>query len=168
MATAFQSCIVSQKPNMAFFDNPYYDVGDAKFVSVNVPTFLAKSFVKKALREDGKNSEEIIALIKKVKKVKVLTVVNGNPKMLADFSKYLNENNYQDWLSVNSNGQKVEIKALQPKEDIIKKLMLTVHDGNNLVFVYISGKFSADDISKIIDGAQKADFAKRLDNSYNK
>ena len=60
-----QSCIVSQKPNMGFFDNPHYDYKGAQFTSINVPMFLAKPFVKKALRDDGE-SEELINLIKKV------------------------------------------------------------------------------------------------------
>ena len=59
---SLQSCIVSQKPNMGFFDNPHYDYKGAQFTSINVPMFLAKPFVKKALRDDGE-SEELINLI---------------------------------------------------------------------------------------------------------
>ncbi|WP_228411011.1 hypothetical protein [Chryseobacterium taklimakanense] len=59
-----QSCVVSKHPNMAFFDNPYYDYKDAKFTSVNVPMWIAKPFIKKAVMEE-ENSEVLLALIKK-------------------------------------------------------------------------------------------------------
>jgi hypothetical protein len=49
---------------MGFFDNPYYNYNDAQFMSINVPMFLAKPFIKKALKEDGE-SEELINLVKK-------------------------------------------------------------------------------------------------------
>ena len=84
---SLQSCIVSQKPNMSFFDNPSYDYGGAQFTSINVPMFLAKPIVKKSLREDGE-SEELINMISKVSDVKVMTIENGTPEMLPDFTKY--------------------------------------------------------------------------------
>ena len=74
-----QSCIISEKPNMAFFSKSEYDYKGAKFVSINVPLFLAKPYIKRALREEGDN-EEVIAMVKKVSKIKVLTVENGNRK----------------------------------------------------------------------------------------
>ncbi|MDR2206417.1 MAG: DUF4252 domain-containing protein [Flavobacteriaceae bacterium] len=146
-----QSCIISKQPNIAFFDNPYYDFGDAEFTSVNVPVWLAKPFVAKALREDGE-SEEVIALIKKIKKIRVLTVENGDKKMLADFSKYLNQNQYEDWVTVVHDGNKVNIQVLQDGEKI-NKLMLLVSENHQFVFVDIKGKFTAEDISNVVNAA---------------
>ncbi len=62
---SLQSCIVSRHSNMGFFDNPYYNYNDAQFMSINVPMFLAKPFIKKALKEDGE-SEELINLVKEI------------------------------------------------------------------------------------------------------
>ena len=50
MLSTLQSCIVSQHPNMAFFDNPYYDYKDARFMSVNVPMWIVKPFIKKSFK----------------------------------------------------------------------------------------------------------------------
>jgi len=155
-----QSCIVSRHPNMAFFDNPYYDYGNVEFTSVNVPVWLAKPFVKNALREDAE-SEEVINLIKKIKKIRVLTVENGDKKMLKDFSQYLSKNNYEDWVTIKHDGQNVNIQALQ-KGDQINKLMLLVNSGEEFVFVDIKGKFTPEDISKVINAADKNEVASRL------
>lgn len=155
-----QSCIVSQKPNMGFFDNPYYDYGGAQFTSINVPMFLAKPIVKKALREDGE-SEELINLIKKVSDVKVMTIENGNSEMIADFAKYLKKDNYEEWMTVKKEKETINFQAKQKGEEI-KRLMITIASGNELVFVDISGKFTADDISRLINYSEKNDLRKKV------
>lgn len=150
--------MVSKNPNMAFFDNPYYDYKDAKFTSINVPMFLAKPIVKKALREDGE-SEELIALIKKISDVKILTIENGNEKMISDFAKYLTKNNFEEWLTVKKENEIIKFQAKQKGEQI-KKLLITVASGKEMVYVDVSGKFTADDISKIINYSEKKDVKK--------
>ena len=155
---SLQSCIVSSTPKMGFFDNPHYDYGGAKFTSVNVPMFLAKPIVKKALREDGE-SEELINLIRKISDIKVMTVENGNKEMLTDLTKYLTKNNFEEWMTVKKENETVNFQAKQ-KGEVIKNLLITVHSGNELVFVDVSGKFTADDISRIINYSEKKDVKK--------
>lgn len=155
---SLQSCVVSKHPNMAFFDNPGYDYSDAKFTSINVPMWIAKPFVKKALREDGA-SEELIALIKKVSDVKVMTVENGNQEMLADFSKYLTNNNFEEWMTVKKDKETINFQAKQ-KADVIKNLLITVNSGSELVYMDVSGNFTPDDISQLINYSEKNDVKK--------
>ncbi len=150
-----QSCIVSNHPNSAFFDNPYYDFKDTKFMSVNVPMFLAKPFIKKALKEDGENPE-LIALIKKVKDVKVLTIENGNQKMLADFTNYLNTNQMQEWLTVKKDNEIIKFSAKQSGETITK-LLITISSAKEMVYVDVDGNFTPADISNIINYSEKSD-----------
>lgn len=157
-----QSCVVSQHPNMAFFDNPYYDYKDAKFTSVNVPMWIAKPFIKKALKEE-ENSEELLALIKKISDVKVLTIQNGEPNMLADFSNYLTKNNFQEWMTVKKDSETINFQAKQ-MGDVIKKLLITVKSGNELVYVDVSGKFTPEDISGLINYSEKNDVKKIVSN----
>lgn len=144
-----QSCIVSGKPNMDFFSDSGYDFKGAKFTSINVPLMMAKPFIKKALREDGE-SEEVIDLIKKVSKIKVLTVENGSKEMLNDYANYLNNNNYEDWATVKHDGENVNVRVKQ-NGDAIKNMLITVNSSKELVFVDVKGSFTADDISKIIN-----------------
>ena len=159
---SLQSCMVSNHPKMGFFDNPHYDYGGAKFTSVNVPMFLAKPIVKKALREDGE-SEELINLIKKVSDVEVMTVENGNKEMLGDFAKYLTSNNFEEWMTVKKADEIINFQA-KKSGDVIKKLFITVHSGKELVFVDVSGRFTADDISRIINYSEKKDVKKLVAN----
>lgn len=149
-----QSCMVSQKKvHTDFFDNPGFKE-NSTFVSINVPTFLAKSYVKNALREDGE-SQEVIDLIKKISDVKVLIVENSKTPFKAEFQKYLDKNNYEEWMSVKQQGNLISLNAKQT-DDIIKRMIITVRDDNDeTIFVDVKGKFSPGDISKIINATEK-------------
>ncbi len=151
MMFLLQSCIISEKPNMAYFSDSGQDFKGAKFVSINVPLFLAKPFIKKALREDGE-AEEVIRLVRKVSKIKVMTVENGDPEMLKDFAGYLSNNRYEEWASIKHDGDNVNIRVKQ-KGDAIRNMLITVHSEKELVFVDVKGNFTANDISKMIASA---------------
>lgn len=155
-----QSCMVSSKPKMDFFDKAQYEHKDAKFTSINVPMFLAKPVVKKALREDGE-SEELINLIKKISDIKVMTIENGNKTMLADYSKYLSRNNFEEWMTVKKENETLNFQVKQTG-DVIRKLLITVRSAEELVFVDVAGKFTADDISRIINYSEKKDVKKMV------
>jgi len=149
-----QSCMVSQKKvHTDFFDNPGFKE-NSTFVSINVPTFLAKSYVKNALREDGE-SQEVIDLIKKISDVKVLIVESSKTPFKAEFQKYLDNNNYEEWMSVKQQGNLISLNAKQT-DDIIKRMIITVRDDNDeTIFVDVKGKFMPDDISKIVNATEK-------------
>ncbi len=146
-----QSCLPSGRPNMDFVRQSEHDFKGAKFVSFNVPVFMAKPFIKKALREDGE-SEEVISLIKKVSKIKIMTVDNGNKDMLNEYSKYLNSNDFEEWATIKHNGENVNVRVKQNGETI-KNMMITVNSDKELVFVDVRGSFTANDISKMINAA---------------
>ncbi len=149
-----QSCIVSTgKANKAYFSDSGNDFKGARFTSINVPMFLAKPVIKKALREDGEDHEEIIQMIKKVSKIKVLTIENGDRSMLKDFADYLNDNNYEDWATIKHDGDNVNIRVKQ-KGETIRNMLITVNSDKELVFVDIKGSFTADDISRMIASAR--------------
>ncbi|MBB6372655.1 DUF4252 domain-containing protein [Chryseobacterium shigense] len=146
-----QSCLPSGRPNMEFVRQSEYNFKGARFVSFNVPVFMAKPFIKKALREDGE-SEEVIDLIKKVSKIKIMTVDNGSKDMLNEYSRYLNNNNFEEWATIRHNGENVNVRVKQNGETI-KNMMITVNSDKELVFVDVKGSFTADDISKMINAA---------------
>ena len=149
-----QSCIVSSKSNMDFLDRESLGK-DAQITSVNPPMFLAKPIIKKALREDDDN-EEVIALIKKVKKVRVMTVIAPNANYKDKLARFLQKNNYQEWMTLDSEGQKINISAVNDG-DMINRLLIAV-DGDKSgekVFVDVIGKFTPEDISNLINMADK-------------
>lgn len=149
-----QSCLISQKPSVVFFNTPYYR-DQANFMSINVPTFLAKSYLKNQLRQDG-DSDEVVNLVKKVSKIKLMTSTNMNSKMIAEFNTYLADENFVEWASIRNEGDIININA-QQSDDVIKKLMIVVNSkDHDAVFVDITGKFTMDDISKLIEAGQKS------------
>lgn len=144
-----QSCIVSSKPNIDFFLKSSDDYQDAQFASFNIPLFLAKPYIKKALREEGE-SEAAIAMVKKVSKIKMMTVANGSEAMLKDYANYLKNENYEHWATIKHDGDNVNIRVKQ-KGDIIKNMLITVNSKKEMVFLDVKGSFSADDISRMIN-----------------
>ena len=120
--------------------------------------FLAKPIVKKALQDEGE-SAELINLIKKISDIKVMTVENGNEKMVSDYAKYLTKNNYEEWVTIKKEKEIINFQAKQKGEEI-RKLLVTIASGKDLVYVDISGKFTADDISQIINYSEKKDVKK--------
>ncbi len=150
MLGMLQSCIVSEKPNIDFFQNSKYDFKEARFASINVPMVLAKSYIKKALREDGE-SEETINLVKKASKIKVLTVANGSREMLNDYVQFLNNNHYEEWASIQHDGDNINIRVKQDGETIKNMLITVGSNKNEMVFVDVKGNFTANDISKMIN-----------------
>ena len=143
---------------MGFFDNPYYNYNDAQFMSINVPMFLAKPFIKKALKEDGE-SEELINLVKKIGDVKLMMVSNGNEEMVSDFSKYLIKSNFEEWMTIKKENEVIKIQAKQ-KGNQIRNILITIASGKNLIYVDVTGKFMAEDISRIANFSQKNDLKK--------
>ncbi len=145
-----QSCFVSEKSLYNEETN-----GKTTVTKINVPMFLVKPYIKKALREDGE-SEDVINLIRKIRKVKVYTVENATEKMATNFSRQSFGNNLQEFMSVNSKDSKMKImSAITNSETEIKDLLITVKDEKDLVYVKVLGKFSMDDIAKIAELSEK-------------
>ncbi len=147
---SLQSCIVSEK---SLYNEE--TKGNATITKINVPMFIVKPYIKKALREDGE-SEEVIRLIKKIRKIKVYTVQNASDKMVAHFSRQSFGSNLQELMSVNSKDSKIKImSAITDSDTMIKDLLITVRDDKELVYVKVLGKFSLDDISRIAELSKK-------------
>ena len=145
-----QSCFVSEKSLYNEETN-----GKTTVTKINVPMFLVKPYIKKALREDGE-SEDVINLIRKIRKVKVYTVENATEKMATQFSRQSFGSNLQELVSVNSKDSKIKIMSADTNSDkVIKDLLITVKDEKDLVYVKVLGKFSMDDIAKIAELSEK-------------
>ena len=147
---SLQSCLVSEK---SLYNEEIK--GNTTITKVNVPMFLVKPYIKKALKEDGE-SKEVINLIRKIKRVKVYTVENATEKMATNFSRQSFGSNLQELMSVNSKDSKIKIMSADTNSDkVIKDLLITVKDEKDLVYVKIKGKFSLDDIAKITELSEK-------------
>lgn len=149
LTATLQSCIVSHRPNMEFVSKR----SGAEVMSINVPTFLAKPFVKKALREDAE-SEALIPIIKKISSLKVMMISGAEQNMKNDYNNFLQRNNFEEWMSVKKENEVINFHAKQ-NQDEIRNLMIAVISGGEMIYVDMKGKFTADDISKVINFSEK-------------
>ena len=95
--------------------------------------------------------------------MKLLTIQNGEQNMLADFTSYLTKNNFQDWITVKKDSETINFQAKQ-NGDVIRKMLITVKACNDIVYVDISGKFTPEDISGIINYSENNDVKKMVSN----
>lgn len=150
-----QSCLISRRTNIDFFESKEFKDQNAEIISINVPMSLAKPYIKRALREESKeDSKELIKIVKSVNKIKLIAISDASPKTVQNFKNYLSKNNYAEWMTITQDGQHINIQAQQDGDDNIKKLMLLVDGGENeLVLIDVKGLFTANDISKLINVA---------------
>ncbi len=149
-----QSCYIRQNSNMSFVDRSIAG-RDAEIVSIKMPMFLVKPFLKKELQ---KEDDEMLRLaMRKIKSVKLTTLYNSqnNDRIQENFKKFLRNERMEEYAAIISDGDRITINA-QTKNDKIRKLMLGVssQDGDH-VFIEVKGNFSVDDIAYAIDSYEK-------------
>lgn len=142
------SCLVSRKSNMDFIDKAsLYE--DADLVAINIPKILLRPTIIKALDKD-EDSEQVKALVKKVKKVRILTLTNSGEQAMKSFKDYSKKNNLEEWITVKEDGSRVSINA-KSEDDKIKNLYIAVQsDKDETVFIDVKGNFTTEDIQNII------------------
>ena len=149
-----QSCYVRQSSNMSFVDRS--SVGrEAEIVSVKMPMFLVRPFLRKELQEE--DDEMLRLAMRKIKSVKLTTLSNvqHSDRIQENFKKFLKNEKMEEYASIISDGDRISINA-QTKNDKIRKLMLGVssEDGEH-VFIEVKGKFSVEDIAHALDSYEK-------------
>lgn len=149
-AILVSSCVISKYSNMGFVKNSHIE-SDAEVFSVSASTFIARPIVKKALQDDGDSESEAISeLVSQLRGIRVLVIENQQDytKINKRLDKHLKQKNYEEWISVNSDGDRVNINA-KMKANKIKRLLIAVssEDGDG-VFVRLKGKF---DLNKMLE-----------------
>lgn len=149
-----QSCYVKQNSNMSFVNRSLAG-HDAEIVSIKMPMFLVKPFLRKELEDE--DDEMLRLAMKKIKSVKLTTLSNAenNDQITANFKRFLSNERMEEYASIISDGDRVTING-QMKKDKIRKLMLGVssQDGDH-VFIEVKGDFSMDDIARAINSYEK-------------
>lgn len=130
----------------------------ATVTKVNLPLFLIQPFIKKALKEND-DSEALLPLIKKISKIKVYVVEDGNAEIVHTLDKKFNPKNYEEWLVVKQAKQNVSLNV-QQKNNIIHKMLLHVKTNEELVLVEIAGHYTIKDLSDCINQIIKDDYKK--------
>lgn len=149
-----QSCIVSNKPNVNYLSDLDYKGASSEVIAVNLPMWMAKPFVKKALRQDGE-SQEVINLVKKIKKIRVMTLQNPKQNLVKNLQEKLKTNNFEEWMTVKHDGDNVNINVHQ-SQDNIKKMLLIVHSKseNQIVLIDLKTDLSPEQLTKLLSSYQ--------------
>lgn len=149
-----QSCYVKPGSNMSFVNRSVAGQ-EAEIVSIKVPMFLVKPFIRKELQEED---DELLRLaMKKIKSVKLTALSNAqnNERIQENFKRFLRNEGMEEYASIVSDGERITING-QMNKDKIEKLMLGVSskDGEH-VFIEVKGKFSIDDIAQALNSYEK-------------
>jgi len=127
--------------------NSFYDENkSASDFSISTPAFIANLFIPK---DDVKEYED---LFKKVKHYKVMIFSNGAISLDRKFERFIKQKNYETILSINDNGDKVQIYFLQHK-NAIKEIVLKVKSDNDFVVLGLKTNILNDDFNKILENS---------------
>lgn len=152
------SCMISKKSNMPFVRRSNLSP-NAELVSISVSAMLVKPFIIKVLKKEGDYNPQVAAIIKKVKGIKVLTVAND--KNIHVKENYFANNNYEELASIINDGNKIKFMAKTNNESI-KNLYLLINNDENMVYVYVKGKFLYSDIENMINIANEEKISKNM------
>lgn len=149
-----QSCIVKKGANMDFAKKSNLSQ-DAEIVSINVPGFLMKTFIRTEIKELQEDDPALALAVKKIKKIKLMTVSNnGKTNLYEQFSTYLENNDFDELVSIYSDGAKISINT-KTKGDRIKTIMLGIIDENDYVFVDLKSNINIIELQNLIEHYQE-------------
>lgn len=149
-----QSCIVKKGANMDFAKKSNLSQ-DAEIVSINVPGFLMKTFIRTEIKELQEDDPALALAVKKIKKIKLMTVSNnGKTNLYEQFSTYLENNDFDELVSIYSDGAKISINT-KTKGDRIKTIMLGITDEDDYVFVDLKSNININELQNLIEHYQE-------------
>lgn len=147
---SLQSCFVKTRPNMAFVNKG--DISnDAEVVSVKVPGILMRTFIMGELRELKEEDPMLALALKKIKGIKLMTIEGDKGNRIHErFNKYLDEEKFEELMSIYSDGAKVSINT-QIKGNRVKKVLLGVIEGDEKVFIELKSNLNLDELNQLVD-----------------
>jgi hypothetical protein len=149
-----QSCFVKTSPNMSFVSKRDLS-SDTEVASIRVPMFLTKAFIKGKIKELDEEDAIAALALRKIKKLKIMTI-SGNKKdnLMSKFNAYLAKNNFEEMMSLYSEGSKITINT-EMKKDHVKRVLLGIADEEDYVFVDIKVDLDLNELSKMIEYYEK-------------
>lgn len=106
-----------------------------------------------ALDKDLDESERAgIKLMKKIKKLRMLSLENSNPVSPEDYNsliKSVKKDHFEDLISVRDGKTKVNI-MIREKKDVIRNILILVSDEDEFILFSVSSKIKIEDINKLL------------------
>lgn len=151
-----QSCLITKQVNLGFVKKRHIDK-KADVMSFGATTFFVKPFLNMALEEEDK---DIKTIAKSIKGLRFTSIENQ-----ADFSKidqrltnYLDRKNYEEWVSIQTEGEHIRVNALKKKDKITRVLVgISSQDGDGL-YLRLKGKIDLDQMTQAIQNLTENDF----------
>lgn len=145
-----QSCMVKRGANMDFAKGADLPK-DAEIVSIRVPGILMKAFLRGEIKELKEDDPVLAMALKKIKKIKLMAVSgNGQTQLYDKFSNYLAKNDFEELMSIYSDGSKISINT-RTKGDRIKNVMLVITDEDDHVFVDLKSDLNLNELNELIE-----------------
>lgn len=151
---SLQSCYIKRSSNLSFVNRSVAGES-AEIVSIKVPLFLVKPFIRKELA--SQEDELVRHALKKIKSVKITTLSNAedSPAIQEHFKLFLSREHMEEFASIISDGDRISVNGLM-KKDKIKKLLFSVsEEGGDHVFIEVKGNFSLNELSDAITKYEK-------------
>jgi len=147
---SMQSCLIKKGANMDFAKGADLPK-DAEIVSIRVPGLLMKAFIRGEIKELKEDDPVLALALKKIKKIKMMAVSgNGNSKLYDKFSNYLVKNDFEEMMSIYSDGAKISINT-KTKGNRIKNVILGITDEDDHVFVDLKSDLDLDELNQLIE-----------------
>ena len=159
-----QSCMIKKGANMDFAKKSNLS-GDTEIVSINVPRILMKTFLIGKMKELKEDDPALALAVKKIKKIKLMAVSgNGQSDMYNKFNNYLVKNDFEELMSLYSDGAKISINT-KMKGDKVKNVMLGITDDDDHVYVDIISDLNLSELNKLIEDYEQKNAGKSVKNS---
>ena len=128
---------------------------NAEIVSINVPGILMKSFIRGEIKELKEDDPALALAVKKIKKIKLMAVSgDGGSNLFEKFNTYLVDNNFEELMSIYSDGAKISINT-KTKGDKIKTILLGITDEDDHVFVDLKSNIDMNELNTLIEYYQE-------------
>lgn len=151
---SMQSCFVKRGANMDFARKSDFSK-NAEIVSINVPGILMKSFIRGEIKELKEDDPALALAVKKIKKIKLMAVSGDRGNNLFEkFNTYLVDNNFEELMSIYSDGAKISINT-KTKGDKIKTILLGITDEDDHVFVDLKSNIDMNELNTLIEHYQE-------------
>lgn len=141
LATAL---VLASCASKSSFNSFYEENKEISEFSLSTPAFIANLIIPK---EDVREYED---LFKKVRHYKVMIFSNGSTSLDKKFERFVKQKNYETILSVNDNGDKVQLYFLQHK-NAIKEIVLKIKSDNDFVVLGLKTNILESDFNKLLE-----------------
>ncbi|KUO67077.1 MAG: hypothetical protein APF83_03810 [Lutibacter sp. BRH_c52] len=128
------------------FNSFYEENKEASEFSLSTPAFIANLIIPKD------DVREYVDLFKKVRHYKVMIFSDGSTSLDRKFDRFIKQKNYETILSVNDQGDKVQLYFLQHK-NAIKEIVLKVKSDPDFVVIGLKTNILESDFNKIIENS---------------